>query len=38
VAAAERPVQKLQEFGKLHEQCILTGQEFATQKERLLAT
>jgi Short C-terminal domain len=30
-------VQKLQELGKLHEQGVLTDEEFATQKERLLA-
>lgn len=31
-------VQKLQELGKLRDQGILTDDEFATQKERLLAT
>ncbi len=31
-------VQKLQELGKLHEQGVLTDDEFATQKERLLAS
>ena len=30
-------VQRLQELGKLHEQGILTDDEFSTQKERLLA-
>jgi hypothetical protein len=30
-------VQKLQELAKLHEQGVLTDEEFATQKERLLA-
>jgi Short C-terminal domain len=30
-------MQKLQELGKLHEQGILTDDEFTTQKERLLA-
>jgi len=30
-------VQKLQELGKLRDQGILTDDEFATQKERLLA-
>ncbi len=30
-------VQKLQELGKLHEQGVLTDDEFTTQKERLLA-
>ena len=30
-------VQRLQELGKLHEQGILTDEEFSTQKERLLA-
>jgi Short C-terminal domain len=31
-------VQKLQELAKLRDQGILTEDEFATQKERLLAT
>jgi hypothetical protein len=31
-------MQKLQELGKLRDQGILTDDEFATQKERLLAT
>jgi Short C-terminal domain len=31
-------VQKLQELGKLHEQGVLTDDEFTTQKERLLAS
>jgi hypothetical protein len=30
-------VQKLQELGKLHEQGVLTDDEFTAQKERLLA-
>lgn len=30
-------VQKLQELGKLRDQGVLTDEEFATQKERLLA-
>jgi hypothetical protein len=30
-------VARLQELGKLHEQGVLTDQEFATQKELLLA-
>jgi hypothetical protein len=30
-------VQKLQELGKLRDQGVLTDDEFATQKERLLA-
>jgi hypothetical protein len=30
-------VQRLQELGKLHEQGILTDDEFAQQKQRLLA-
>jgi hypothetical protein len=30
-------VQKLQELGKLHDQGVLTDDEFTTQKERLLA-
>lgn len=30
-------MQKLQELGKLHDQGILTDDEFTTQKERLLA-
>jgi hypothetical protein len=30
-------VQRLQELGKLHEQGILTDEEFSDQKERLLA-
>jgi hypothetical protein len=30
-------MQKLQELGKLHEQGILTDDEFAQQKQRLLA-
>jgi hypothetical protein len=30
-------MQKLQELAKLHEQGILTDDEFTTQKERLLA-
>jgi hypothetical protein len=31
-------VARLQELGKLHEQGVLTDEEFATQKERLLAS
>lgn len=31
-------VQKLQELGKLHEQGVLTDDEFSTQKELLLAS
>jgi hypothetical protein len=30
-------VQKLEELGKLHEQGVLTDDEFTAQKERLLA-
>jgi hypothetical protein len=30
-------VQKLQELGKLHEQGVLTDEEFSAQKGRLLA-
>jgi hypothetical protein len=30
-------MQKLQELGKLHDQGILTDDEFTTQKQRLLA-
>jgi Short C-terminal domain len=30
-------MQKLQDLGKLHEQGILTDEEFAQQKQRLLA-
>ena len=30
-------VQKLQELAKLHEQGVLTDEEFSTQKQRLLA-
>jgi uncharacterized protein HemX len=29
-------VQRLQELGKLHEQGVLTDEEFASQKQRLL--
>ncbi len=31
-------MQKLQDLGKLHEQGILTDDEFSTQKARLLAS
>ena len=31
-------VERLKELGKLHDQGVLTDSEFATQKERLLAS
>jgi Short C-terminal domain len=35
-AAAEDPIQKLKELGQLHEQGILTDEEFAAQKSKVL--
>jgi hypothetical protein len=35
-AAAEDPIDKLKELGALKEQGILTDEEFATQKARIL--
>jgi hypothetical protein len=34
--AAEDPIQKLKELGQLHDQGILTDEEFAAQKEKVL--
>ena len=31
-------VRRLQEIGKLHDQGVLTDEEFTTQKQRLLAS
>ena len=36
-AAAEDPYEQLEKLGKLHEQGILTDEEFATAKGKLLA-
>ncbi len=35
--AAEDPYEALEKLGKLHEQGILTDEEFAAQKARILA-
>jgi Short C-terminal domain len=35
-AAAEDPIKKLKDLGALHEQGILTDEEFAAQKARIL--
>jgi hypothetical protein len=36
-APAEDPIEKLKELGALHEQGILTDEEFAAQKAKILA-
>jgi hypothetical protein len=36
VAAAPDPVQQLKELGELHQQGILTDEEFAAQKAKIL--
>jgi hypothetical protein len=35
-AAAPAPIEQLKELGQLHEQGVLTDQEFAAQKAKLL--
>ena len=35
-AAEEDPIEQLQKLGKLHEQGILTDEEFAAQKAKIL--
>jgi len=37
VAAAPDPIQQLKELGELHAQGVLTDEEFAAQKAKLLA-
>jgi response regulator of citrate/malate metabolism len=34
---SEASIQRLQELGKLHDQGVLTDEEFAQQKDRVLA-
>jgi hypothetical protein len=36
-APAQDPIEQLKELGALHEQGILTDEEFATQKAKILA-
>ncbi len=36
VAAEEDPIEQLQKLGKLHEQGILTDEEFAAEKAKIL--
>ena len=36
VAAAPDPIEKLKELGQLHEQGILTDEEFAAEKAKIL--
>ena len=37
VAAAPDPIEQLKQLGELHQQGVLTDEEFAAQKARLLA-
>jgi hypothetical protein len=37
VAAGPDPIEQLKELGQLHQQGILTDEEFAAQKAKLLA-